>query len=77
MGFVANQLINNVDSIVKASGSMEGVGAALDGAHHQSTILFAGFGVVWLLLASGMIFFAIGVFQNSKATEALQARIGQ
>ena len=74
LGLVANRLMGDISSSVQAAGTMENVEAALDGVHRQSIVLIVGVGVVWLLIASGVILFVIGAYQNCKTTESLLAR---
>lgn len=77
LGIFANRLMGDISSSVQTAGTMDNVDSALDGLHSQSIVLFAGVGVVWLLIASGVILFMIGAYQNCKTTESLLARSRQ
>ena len=74
LGFVANQLIGKISAGVESVGASDKWNGTLDEVHRQSMVLIAGFGVVWLLMVSGLFLFVIGVYQNCRATEELVSR---
>lgn len=74
LGFVANQMIGKISAGIDTSGASDKWDGTLDEIHRQSMVLFAGFGLVWVLMVSGLILFVIGVYQNCRMTERLLSR---
>lgn len=74
LGFVANQMMGKISAGVETSAASDKWDGTLDEVHRQSMVLFAGFGLVWVLMVSGLILFVIGVYQNCQMTEQLVSR---
>jgi len=77
LGFVANRMIGKISAGVETSAASDKWNGTLDEVHRQSMVLFAGFGLVWVLMVSGLFLFVIGVYQNCRATEELARRSGE